>query len=412
MNGQLLARALRQMATATDGPRAMHDLAELLVPELADWCLVDLLQPPDLVTRVVAQGPHGRLDLTHELGEVSARRSSAQAVGLLARLVDAPGRRLRLDAAAIEGAERSDDVRTRAQATLARSLGTTEALVIGMASADEILGVLSLGRSGRSFAADESELLTDVAAAAGLALSGLRLRELQRSVSTALQRSLLPPLPRVRGLELAARFVPAESGLAVGGDWYDAFVLPDGQIALVVGDATGHDVQAAARMAELRNLLRALAVDGRQPPAATLSRLDAVADHLTTDLPGTCVYAQLDLAAGRLRWSSAGHLPPVLLRDGRAELLETVPDLMLGVRAGTSRADHDVELIPGDVLVLYTDGLVETRRIALDVRLEALRRAVEQDADLTPEQLADVLVAQLSSGEDDVAILVVRIAPA
>ena len=410
MSEQPLAHALRTLVTATDGPRTMHDLAGLLVPDLADWCLVDLLQLPDLITRVVALGSDGPLELAPELGEVSARRSSAQAVGMLARLVDAPGRRLRLDAAAIEGSAGSDDVRTRAQAQLARSLGTTEALVLGMVSADEVLGVLSVGRSGRAFTADESELLTDVAAAAGLALSGLRLRELQRSVSTALQRSLLPPLPRVPGLELAARFVPAESGLAVGGDWYDAFVLPDGEIALVVGDATGHDVQAAARMAELRNLLRALAVDGRQPPAATLSRLAAVADHLTTDLPGTCLYAQLDLAGRRLRWSSAGHLPPVLLRDGRAELLETVPDLMLGVRAGTSRADHARELLPGDVLVLYTDGLVETRRTALDVRLEALRRAVEQDADLSPELLADVLVAQLSSGEDDVAILVVRIA--
>jgi len=406
---QLLARALRQLVTATDGPRAMRDLAELLVPALADWCLVDLLQPPDLVTRVVALGPRGPLDLPHEMGEVSARRSSAQAVGLLARLVDAPGRRLRLDAAVLQASAGSDDHRTRAQAELALSLGTTEALVLGMVNADEVLGVLAVGRSGRPFIGEEAELLTDIAAAAGLALSGVRLRELQRSVSTALQRSLLPPLPVVPGLELAARFVPAESGLAVGGDWYDAFVLPDGELALVVGDATGHDVQAAARMAELRNLLRALAVDGRQPPAATLLRLDAVADHLTVDLPGTCVYAQLDLAGGRLRWCSAGHLPPVLLRDGRAELLETVPDLMLGVRAGTTRDDHDREVLPGDVLVLYTDGLVETRRTALDERLEALRLAVEQDADLTPELLADVLVAQLSSGEDDVAVLVVRI---
>ncbi|CAN5277385.1 hypothetical protein BH24ACT10_BH24ACT10_10430 [soil metagenome] len=409
MSEQLLAHALRTLVTATDAQRAMQDLAGLLVPELADWCLIDLLQPPDLVTRVVALGVDGPLDLPVELGEVAARRSSAQAVGLLARLVDAPGRALRLDAAFVAAANGSDDVRTRAQAQIALSLGTTEALVLGMVNADELLGVVSLGRSGRGFTGAEAELLSDVAAAAGLALSGVRLRELQRSVSTALQRSLLPPLPVVAGVELAARFVPAESGLAVGGDWYDAFLLPDGELGLVVGDATGHDAQAAARMAELRNLLRAVAVDGHQPPAATLSRLDAVADHLTVDLPGTCVYARLDLSGGWLRWSSAGHLPPVLLRGGRAELLETPPDLMLGVRADTPRADHDRQMLPGDVLVLYTDGLVETRRTALDAQLEALRRAVEQDAELPPEALADALVAQLPSGDDDVAVLVVRI---
>ena len=294
MSEQLLAQALRTLVTATDAQRAMHDLAGLLVPELADWCLIDLLQPPDLVTRVVALGVDGPLELPASMGDVAARRSSAQSVGLLARLVDAPGRRLRLDAAFVAAAAGSDDVRTRAQAQIALSLGTTEALVLGMVNVDELLGVVSLGRSGRGFTVAEAELLSDVAAAAGLALSGARLRELQRSISTALQRSLLPPLPVVAGVELAARFVPAESGLAVGGDWYDAFVLPGGVLALVVGDATGHDAQAAARMAELRNLLRAVAVDGHQPPAATLSRLDAVADHLTVDLSGTCVYARLD----------------------------------------------------------------------------------------------------------------------
>jgi serine phosphatase RsbU (regulator of sigma subunit) len=185
--------------------------------------------------------------------------------------------------------------------------------------------VLTVGRRGRGFADAEAERLGDVAAVAGLALSGVRLRELQRSVSTALQRSLLPPLPVVPGLALAARFVPALEGLAVGGDWYDAFVLPDGQVAVVVGDATGHDAQAAARMAELRNLLRGTAVDAQQPPAETLSRLDRVIDHLTPELSGTCVCVHLDLVARRLRWSSAGHLPPVLLRDGAPSCSRRAP---------------------------------------------------------------------------------------
>ena len=411
MSEQLLARAVRSLCTAIDGGRAMADLAQVLVPDAVDWCLVDLLEPPDLVTRVVALGTAGPLDLPLDQGNVHARRSSARAVGVLSRLAEAPGRRLRLTAADFAAAASSPDVRTRSQVELAQSLGTTEALVLGLANGGDLLGVLTVGRCGRGFDDADAERLSDVAAAAGLALSGARLREVQRGVSTALQRSLLPPLPVVPGLALAARFVPAVQGLAVGGDWYDAFPLTDRQVAVVVGDATGHDAQAAARMAELRNLLRGTAVDAQQPPAETLSRLDRVIDHLTPDLSGTCVYLQLDLVGRRLRWSSAGHLPPVLLRDGVAELLETRPDLMLGVRVGTERADHERDLRPGDVLVLYTDGLVERRRTPLDARLEALRQAVQALSGLGVEQVADALVQQLPSGDDDVAVLVVHVEP-
>ena len=408
---RLLARAVRSLCTAVDGEQAMADLARVLVPDAVDWCIVDLLEPPDLVTRVVALGRAGPLDLPVDQGEVQARRSSAHAVGLLSRLVDAPGRRLRLTAADFAAAAGSPDVRTRNQVALAESLGTTEALLLGLGSGGDLLGVLTVGRCGRGFDDAAAERLSDVAAAAGLALSGVRLRELQRSVSTALQRSLLPPLPVVPGLALAARFVPAVQGLAVGGDWYDAFPLPDRQVAVVVGDATGHDAQAAARMSELRSLLRGTAVDAQQPPAETLSRLDRVIDHLTPELSGTCVYVQVDLLGRRLRWSSAGHLPPVLLRNGAAELLETRPDLMLGVRVGTERTDHERDLRSGDVLVLYTDGLVEQRRTALDARLETLREAVQAVSGLGVEQVADALVRQLPSGEDDVAVLVLHLEP-
>lgn len=411
VDDDVLARAVRVLCAAVDGPQAMTDLAQVLVPEAADWCLVDLLEPPDLITRVVALGADGPLDLPLDQGGEHARRSTAQAVGVLSRLVDTPGRRLLLTADDLAAAAGSPDVRTRSQLELAVSLGTTEALVLGLASGGDLHGVLTLGRSGRGFEGATVERLTDVAAAAGLALSGVRLRELQHDVSTALQRSLLPPLPVVPGLGLAARFVPAGRALAVGGDWYDAFPLPDGQVAVVVGDATGHDVQAAARMAELRNLLRATAVDAQQPPAETLSRLDRVVDHLTPELSGTCVYLQLDVAGRRVRWSSAGHLPPVLLRDGVAELWETRPDLMIGVRVGTDRSDHERDLRPGDVLVLYTDGLVEERRTPLDDRLAALRRAVQAVSGLGVEQVADTLVQQLPSGDDDVAVLVLHLEP-
>jgi serine phosphatase RsbU (regulator of sigma subunit) len=409
----LLPRAVRALAGSPDAVRALTDLAALLVPEMADWCLADELQPPDLVRRLVAVGRDGPLGLPTSLGPVRAQRSSAQSVGLLARLNDAPGRRLRLSAGQLAALSGSDDVRLRAQADLALSLGTTDALVLGITSQDDLLGVLTIGRVDGEFSARDLDVLTDLTALAGLALNGARLRTLQRSVSTALQQSLLPHLPVVRDLSLAARFTPAGRSLAVGGDWYDAFALPSGGVALVVGDATGHDVLAAARMAELRNLLRALAVDRRDSPAGTLSRLDRVLGQVANELSGTCVYAQVvSRADGRsLRWSSAGHLPPVLLRDGVAVLLDTPADLMLGVRPDTERHDHERELQVGDLLVLYTDGLVEDRQVGLDERLELLRQLVEQLAPGGTEVLADQLVSRLASLEDDVAVLVVRVEP-
>jgi len=409
----LVPRAVRALSGSPDAARALTDLAALLVPELADWCLADELQPPDLVMRLVAVGRDGPLGLPLGLGPVRARRSSARTVGLLARLADAPGRRIRLSAEQLATLAGSDDERLRAQAELALSLGTTDVLVLGITGQDDLLGVLTVGRAGGEFSERDLDVLTDLTALVGLALNGARLRALQRSVSTALQQSLLPQLPVVPDLTLAARFTPAGQGLAVGGDWYDAFALPAGDIALVVGDATGHDVLAAARMAELRNLLRALAVDRQDSPAATLSRLDGVLSQVANELSGTCVYGQVVSSGGSrsLRWSSAGHLPPVLLRAGVAVLLETTADLMLGVRPDTERHDHQRELQAGDLLVLYTDGLVEDRHIGLDERLEVLRLLVEQLALDGPEALADQLVSQLASREDDVAVLVVRVEP-
>lgn len=410
MTGDLLPRAVRALAEGHDAARALEALAALLVPTTAHWCLADVLQAPDLVTRVVARGADGPLVLPPEMGPVRARRSSAQAVGALARLRDAPGHRLRLHPDQLRVLALSEDQRLRAQAELALSLGSTDVLVLGLVRHDDLLGVLTVGRTSGSFSAPELDDLAVVASLAGLALESMRLRELQRGMSAALQRSLLPRLPVAPGISLAARFTPSGDGLTVGGDWYDAFPLPSGDLALVIGDATGHDVQAAVRMAELRNLLRALAIDQQEDPARTLGRLDQVIDRLAPELSGTCVYAQLTGGdAPSVRWSSAGHLPPVLLRDGRAELLETPADLMLGVQPGTDRVDHVRELRAGDQLVLYTDGLVEDRRAHLDDRLRALTALVEVAGKGGPERLADALVEQLAAGQDDVAVLVARV---
>ena len=409
MTPDLVRDAVRRLAACFDATQVLQQLAGLVTAELVDWCLADRLDDPDLVTRVAAEGRDGPLALPPRTeGAADSRRSSAAAVGLLTQLVLAPQRMLRLsheDAVRLAG---GPDPRLRAQGELALRLGVADVLVLGLTRRDQLLGVLTVGRVAQPFDDEQIALLADIALLAGLALDGARLLQVQRSVSAALQTTLLPPLPVLAGLTLAARYLPAGQGLEVGGDWYDVFALPNG---MVFGDATGHDVAAAASMAELRNLLRASAIDRCEPPDATLARLDRTTAELGASASATCLYAQLERTASgqRLRWSSAGHLPPVRLRGATAELLETPPDLMLGVDPLSQRAEHVCELDPGDVLVPFTDGLVEDRRTGLDDRLDLLVRLVEQAAGEHPEQLSDRLVRELAGREDDVAVLVVRL---
>ena len=405
----VVAAALRALGPATTPQDALERLAALLVPAAADWVLADLLEPPDLVTREIAVDRHGPLDLPPELGAVGARRSSADSVGLLKQLTQTPSLPLRVTGEELAALAASDDARLRHQSALGVRLGARELLLLGLHAGDHLLGVLVLGRRDAPFDDADVRQLVDLAALTGLVLERLRLLDVQRDVVAALQRTLLPRLPVLDALTVAARFVPATETIAVGGDWYDSFALPSGAVAVAVGDATGHDVRAAVRMSELRNLLRALVVDRQDTPAQTLSRLDGVLDTVAPALSGTCLLAHLD-GTRLLRWSSAGHLPPVLLRDGTARLLEgTAPELMLGVDPCTERSDSEVQLRPGDHLLLYTDGLVEARTQGLDARLEVLLRRVEALGADGPEALADRLVAELASGEDDVALLVIRL---
>ena len=243
----------------------------------------------------------------------------------------------------------------------------------------------------------------------------------ERALSDRLQQALLTPPPEPDHLQVAVRYRPAAHGAQVGGDWYDAFLQPDGATMLVIGDVVGHDSGAAAAMGQLRGLLRALAFDNDEPPSATLSRAEHVARGLAVSTMATVVLARIErhpdvpVAGTRvLRWSNAGHLPPVVLTpDGATTLLETRPDLMLGVDADAPRADHTIELTDGSTLLLVTDGLVERRDADLDAGLATLREALRDLGETPLEQLCDTLLARMlpEPGADDVAIVAVRAHP-
>ncbi|MCG7286341.1 SpoIIE family protein phosphatase [Cellulomonas sp. ACRRI] len=239
----------------------------------------------------------------------------------------------------------------------------------------------------------------------------------ERAETDALHGAVLTDLPAVAGLELDVRYRPAHARSRVGGDWYDAFVRPSGDLVVVVGDVTGHDVAAAAGMRQLRGTLRTLGYAEGTGPAATLSRAERTLAGLGAPVTATALVAALGPpgAGDRLRWASAGHLPPVLVRaDGRAAPLPGAPELLLGVDPGTARTDRTASLGPGETLLLFTDGLVERRGESvarglerLVARLPGLRRA---DGVLDLDALLDRCCP--GDREDDVTVLAARRAPA
>ena len=242
-----------------------------------------------------------------------------------------------------------------------------------------------------------------------------------RELSDRLQEALLTPPPEPDHLHVAVRYQPAGHEAQVGGDWYDAFLQPDGATMLVIGDVVGHGSDAAAAMGQLRGLVRALAYDNEETPAATLTRAERAARGLAVSSLATAILARVERhpdvpVSGRriLRWSNAGHIPPIVLApDGSTTLLETRPDLMLGVDADTRRADHTAELPDGSTLLLVTDGLVERRGSDLDEGLRRLQDALRDLAERPLEELLDTVLTRLvpGAGEDDVAVVAVRVYP-
>lgn len=282
------------------------------------------------------------------------------------------------------------------------------------------LAVLPLSRGGETaaivvlfyqraqrFESEQRLRLTTVAALGSQALErALRFDE-EHAMATVLQRSLLPhQLPSMPNVTIAVRYIPATETALVGGDWYDAFTVGSG-IAVVVGDAVGHGVEAASAMGQLRSAMRVAMLAG-EGPASTLTVLDTFVDHVQGASDATAVCAILDVETGTLRLSRAGHIPPLLLRGGRATYIEEGGSLPLGW-PDHARSDAQIDLVAGDVIMLITDGVVERREGSLESQLGKFAQfAVAGGSDL--EQLCDTLVREMGveRPSDDVVLLAVR----
>jgi len=259
---------------------------------------------------------------------------------------------------------------------------------------------------------DDKSFVEVLAAQAAQALDRARHFESEQTIAETLQRSVLPvALPRVEGVQLAARYLPGSAQLDVGGDWFDALTLPDGRLCLVVGDVVGKGVQAAASMAQLRNAIRAFSVEPLRPSSA-LARLNRLAEDVLDTTFATLVYIVLDPTTGICRMASAGHPPPVVaFADGRVQFLEGARGLPLGTGIESKYRQETVELPTGSTLVLYTDGLVERRGRSIDDGLADLRAAVG-GAPKDPDRLLEHVLERLVGGGergDDIALLAARV---
>jgi putative methionine-R-sulfoxide reductase with GAF domain len=285
--------------------------------------------------------------------------------------------------------------------------GIRSMLGVPLIADGRVIGVLHVGSlTPRRFTGDDASLLQLAADRAALAVQSLRSAD-DRIAAQALQRSLLPSAPpTVPGVQIAARYVPGSG--AVGGDWYDVFVLPAGQLALVIGDVAGSGLPAAIVMGRMRSALRAYALETADP-AEVLARLDRKMEHFEPGALATVLYAILDPALDRAYVCSAGHLAPVIAVPGeRGAVVEISPGLMIGVDTRTRRRVTTVKIALGAVMCLYTDGLVERRDFPLDEGLARLCGAVAAQA---PEQVcASVMGALVGSAaaRDDIALVVLR----
>ncbi|MFF7451542.1 MULTISPECIES: SpoIIE family protein phosphatase [unclassified Streptomyces] len=415
----VVADASARIGTTLDLDRTARELADVAVPELADIAAVDLLE-------AVVDGRRSSLGPT-EPAVIRALAVRAHHASVALEAADPPGQVARYGpdrlvtecvrtgrpvlVAEVQESDLPRIARSPEAAGLLARAGVHSYLAVPLIARGEVLGALDLKRTRNPLPFSEDDLLLarELAARAAVQIDNARWYQNARDTALTLQRSLLPSHPPVTGgLEVASRYQPAGATAEVGGDWFDVIPLDDCKTALVVGDVMGSGINAAATMGRLRTATNTLASLDLEP-ARLLEHLDRITQDLDHSI-ATCVYAVHDPRLRQCRIANAGHLPPVRLRAGRApELLDLPTGAPLGV-GGVAFSTTTVDLEPGDRLVFYTDGLVETRQHPLDERLDALLDLLD-GPDRPLEEVCDLLLRTLHQPDnsDDVALLIARV---
>ena len=285
--------------------------------------------------------------------------------------------------------------------------GIQSMMGVPMVAGGRVIGVLHVGSlTPRAFTGWEAEFLQLAADRAAAAVQSMT-TQADRLAAAALQRSLVPAtLPAVPGAELAARYIPGSG--AVGGDWYDVFTLPTGEVCVVLGDVAGSGLPAAVIMGRMRSVLRAYALETRDP-AEVLGRLDRKMQHFEPDAMATVLYAIIAPGLDRMDVCLAGHFPPVIAVPGQpAALADVASGMLIGIVDQGPRPVTTVPIPPGTLLCFYTDGLIERPGEVIDDGLARLCRAVTpQPAEAACATVMQALVGR-GAARDDIALLMVR----
>jgi serine phosphatase RsbU (regulator of sigma subunit) len=415
----LIGDISQAMTSTLNADEAVQRLADLVVPLLADWVVV---------TVVDENGRRRDVGRAHRDPALVAAMNRYADLRVASNLDEAPVPRLRRDpspivipeltAADIDAMVGDPESRLALEPVLPAAVAAFPLLARG-----EFFGAVTLLNGPERGAHTEEELRTAEIASrrAALALDNARLAAANQQVAERLQLSLLSPPVQPDHLELAVRYRPATQGVSIGGDWYDAFLQPDGETVLVIGDVMGHDIEAAAAMGQVKTLVRGIAYDRLEEPAGVLRRVDLALVGLAVPTLATALVCRVEQdraeeGAGlrTLRWSSAGHPEPMLLdADGSVVDLAAPVGPPLGIGWLGPRVDGVVPMPEGSTLLLFTDGLFERRGVPLDEGRAQVREIVQRHADLPLALLCDRLLEELVGDgvEDDVAVLAVRAHP-
>jgi PAS domain S-box-containing protein len=432
--------ASRRIGSTLDVTRTAEELVEVAVPRLADFAVIDLL---DSVLRgdEPTSGPVAGTVPLRRLACGSVLDNSPEAVVRPGQVHSFPEHSPPADCLVTGQTVNTRDAgrnmaRWEAQdpgrAAVADRYGFHSVMVVPVRARGARLGIAIFVRHQRPepFEDDDLVLAEEIVARAAVCIDNARRYTREHATALTLQRSLLPRrLPAQAAVQVATRYLPAGSRAAVGGDWFDVIRLSGSRVGLVVGDVVGHGIHAAATMGRLRTAVRTLA-DIDLEPAELLTRLDDVVTRLaddeglspsgdSTDLSATCLYAVYDPVSRCCSIARAGHpLPAVVTPDGAAEFLDLPAGPPLGL-GGLPFEEAEVELAEGSLLVLYTDGLIESRQRDIDTGLNAMRKVLSE-VHLQPagpprappalETICDSLVEALlpERAEDDAALLVAR----
>src|SRR3954470_23587661 len=407
------------MTSTFDTDEAVGRFADLVVPLLADWCLVSVVDT-DGTRRDVGRAHRdpAQAEAMHRYADlrVSSNLPTAPVPSLLRdhRPVVIPD----FTSAHARAMVASPEALTALEPLQPAALAAFPLIARG-----EVFGALTLVNGPERGAHTPTELRTAEIASrrAALALDNARLATVNQQVAERLQLSLLSPPVQPDHLELAVRYRPATQGVSIGGDWYDAFLQPDGDTVLVIGDVMGHDIEAAAAMGQVKTLVRGIGFDRQEEPAGLLRRVDHALVGLAVPAMATALVCRVEQdaderAAGlrRLRWSSAGHPAPMLVdADGGVTDLNAPVGPPLGIGWLGPRVDGQALMTVDSTLVLFTDGLFERRGVLLDEGRAEVRRLLEGSAGLPLDALCDRLLTHLVGDgvEDDVAVLAVRAHP-